>query len=339
MANRGSTYEDLRDALAHKQFSPVYLLYGEEEFLAEEAEDAIVNAALEGGERGFNLDILYGSDADVRDIVSHALSFPMMAERRVVVVRGLDKLAGKELLSGYIEQPSPTTSLVLITTKPDFRKKPFTTLKASGFLVECKPLYENQVPAWINRRIGKLKKTIDPEACTLLTAYVGSSLREVQNELDKLDVFVGDKKRITADDVRAVVGASKEFNVFELQRAIGSKDMRHSAEIMERMLEAGEAPVMITVMLTRYFSTLWKLHDLRRRGAPPNDLARAAGVNPYFLKEYNAVLNLFTIEEIERAFVFIASADERLKTTSADPKDVMHGLVLRLVRQQELAFS
>jgi DNA polymerase-3 subunit delta len=339
MAGRGSTYDDLRNELSRKQFSPVYLLYGEEDFLAEEATEAIVNAALAGGDRGFNLDVLYGSDADVRVIISHALSFPMMADRRVVVVRGLDKLVGKELLSNYIEQPSPSTSLILVSTKPDFRKKPYTTAKTGAFLVECKPLYENQVPAWINRRITKLSKAVDPEACTLLAAYVGNSLREVQNEIDKLDVYIGDKKKITADDVRAVVGASKEFNVFELQRALGAKDLRHSTEIMERMLEAGEAATMITVMLTRYFSTVWKLQDLRRRGVSAQDQARIVAISPYFFKEYLSVLNVFSIMEIEHAFELIAEADERLKTTSDDPKNVMHALVVQLLNQRELAFS
>jgi DNA polymerase-3 subunit delta len=334
---KGSTYEDLRGDLARKKLSPVYLLYGEEDFLTEEATEAIITTALAGGERGFNLDIVYGAEADVRSIVSHALSFPMMAERRVVVVRGLDRLAGKEMLSNYIEQPSPSTSLVLVSTKPDFRKKPYVTAKAAAVLVECKPLYENQIPAWIARRMSSYQKAIDPEACTLLAAYVGNSLREVQNELDKLDVFTGDRKRITADDVRAVVGASKEFNVFELQKALGSRDARHAVEIMERMLEAGEAATMITVMLTRYFSTVWKLQDLRRRGVPMQDQARIVAISPYFLKEYLNVLNFFPPADIEHAFELIADADERLKTSSEDPKTVMHALVVQLLNQRKPA--
>ena len=338
MAKEVTTYEDLLGGLARKQFAPVYLLYGEEDFLATEAMHAIIDAALTPDERGFNLDVMNGGEADAREILAHASSFPMMAERRVVVVRDADKFSPKdlELLANYLEHPSPTTALVLVAAKPDMRKKPYTGIKKAGTVVEFKRPYENQLPAWITARVHKQGRQIAPDACKLLSAYVGSSLREIQNEIDKLAIYLGEKRSITVDDVAAVVGMSKEFTVFELQKAIGMKDIRRSTEIIERMLDAGESVPFIIVMLTSYFITLWKLADLQRKGASSKDLASEARVNPYFLKEYLEVLHRYSGPEIERAFGLLTGADEQIKTTSTDPRQVMTAFIVRLIGLEEM---
>ncbi|MFN0158264.1 MAG: DNA polymerase III subunit delta [Bacteroidota bacterium] len=323
MAKDALTYADLRASLKRKEFFPVYLLYGEEDYLASEASDLLVDAALTPDERVFNLDIVYGNEGDARDIASRASSFPMMAERRVVVVREMDKLQNKELLAGYLEQPSPSTCLILVSVKPDFRKKPYVSAKRHGKVIEFKPLYDNQIPPWIMERVKGEGKAMVPEAAELLASYIGNSLREVLSELEKLYVYVGEKKNIDTNDVADVVGISKEYNIFELQRAVGAKDTVRSPFIVDRMLESGENATMILVMLTRYFTALWKLHDMRRRGVSPNEQATEAGVHPFYLKEYMSALAQYTSHEIEDAFGTLARADEQLKSTGNDPKTIM----------------
>jgi len=331
MAKEQFTYDDLLGALERKNFSPVYLLYGGEDFLADEATDAIIAAALTKDEREFNLDVAYGSDSDPRDIISYASSFPAMAQRRVVVVREIDKLPNKELLSSYIEHPAPTTCLVLLSEKADLRKKPYVTARRHGIVLEFKPLYDNQVPAWIGNRVRQQGWEVDPEACEVFAACTGTSLRGIQSELDKLYLYVGAKRTITVGDVQAVVGMSKEFNIFELQSALGAKDVRRSTEILERMLDAGDSATMMIVILTRFFATLWKLYDMRRRGVPSLEQARAAGINPFFLKQYQSALTHYPLSEIEHAFELLATADEGLKSTSTEPKQIMHFLIARLL--------
>ena len=339
MAATGLTFDDLQRSLSARQFAPVYLFHGEEEFLSSEATQSVIDSALDAGERGFNLDIVYGNESDARDIILHALSFPMMAERRVVVVREMDKLGNKELLSTYIESPSPTTSLVLISTKPDFRKKPYATAKRHGSVFEFKPLYDNQVPAWVVNRVRQQGKEISTEASKLLGAHIGTSLREIQNELNKLYIFVAERKRITEDDISAVVGVSKEFNIFELQKALGLKNLHRSVEILERMLDSGENGTLIIFMLTRYFLTLWRLSELLRKGNSQSEMASIVRVNPYFLKEYADAARLFAPSDIEHAFGLLAEADEQLKFTSLDVKQVMQTLVVRLLNNSNLALS
>ena len=337
MAKGELTFDELRSELSQRKFSPVYLFYGEEDLLAEEATDLIINSAMSPEQQGFNLDVVYGNDADTRDILSHASSFPMMADRRVVVVRELDKLVNKELLSSYLEQPSPSTCLVLHSTKPDFRKKPYVTAKRSATVIKFEPIREYQIADWIRTRVRQQGREIGPEAVKILAAYVGPPLREIQNELDKLYIFVREKRAISSDDIRAVIGVSKEYNIFELQNVIGSKNLARSTEILSRMLDAGESPILIIIMLTRYFTTLWKLFDLRRRGS--TELASAIGVNPYFLKEYVAAVGNYAVAELEHSFEVLAAADEQLKSSPMDPEQVMQNMVIHLMKQRELVLA
>ncbi len=338
MAKDDLTYEDVIAAVGKNEFSPVYMLYGGEDFLIEETADAILDAALTPDERGFNLDIMYGNESDAKDVISHASSFPMAAERRVVIVRDADKLSHAELLTHYIEQPSPTTCLILSCTKPDFRKKPFVNLKKKAVVVECKPLWENQIPTWISRKVKKDKREIHPDAASMLAAYVGSSLRELVNELEKLYIYTGEKKTIAVDDVAAVVGVSKEFSVFELQWAIGSCDVGKATEILERMLAQGEQPILMVAVLTRFFQTLWKLHDIRRRGTQGNQQYIQAGIFS-FSDRYAQAVGRFSVPQIEEAFLALSEVDEKLKSTSTDSKLLLQTFIVRVTRRSDNVYA
>jgi DNA polymerase-3 subunit delta len=335
MAQEGPTIEDLQAALARGEFSPVYLLHGEEDFLIDEATTQIVGAALTDDQRGFNLDVVYGNDSDAREIVAHASSFPMMADRRVVVVRDLDGLKNKELLASYVETPLASTSLVLQSAKPDFRKKPYTTAKKCAALYRFDPIRDNHIASWIGRRAKQQRRELDPDATKLLAAYVSTSLREIQNELDKLYLYASGNRLITADDVRAVVGVSKEYNVFALQNAIGARNLARATHILTHMMNAGESPILIIVMLTRYFVILWKVNDLRRRNA--RDIASQLGIHPGFLQDYVTAAGNFPSQEIERTFGILAAADEQLKSTTISPAQIMQNLVIHLAGNTRIA--
>jgi len=338
VAKEGRTLDELTAALAQKHFAPVYLFHGEEDFLIEEATNAVIEAALTPEERNFNLDRIYGGEADTRDVVSHASSFPMMAERRVVVVREVEKLGQPEVLAAYIENPSPSTCLVLASSKPDFRRKPFVTAKKHGFVLECKPLWDNQVPAWIAKRVKASGREIDPEAASMLLAYVGSSLREIVNELEKIYLYVGERKTITVDDISAVVGVSREFSVFELQWAIGGKDTGKASAILARMIEQGEPhPVLIVAVLTKFFQTLWKLHDVRRRGVQGGQQFVQAGVFGSYAERYGQAANKYSMQEIEDAFIALADLDEKLKSSGGDPHMLMQTFIVNVTRPRSPA--
>ncbi|HTY36430.1 MAG TPA: DNA polymerase III subunit delta [Bacteroidota bacterium] len=329
------TYAEFVQSIKSKHFAPIYLFHGEEDFLIDEGVQLVISKTLDEGTRGFNLDVVYGSKVEAKDVIAHATSFPMMSEKRVVVVKEFEKLAtnetAKEVVAAYINNPLASTLLLLISLEPDFRKKPFTDLKKRAELVECKPLYDNMVPGWIAERIQQCGREANPEACRLMQAYVGNSLRSLQNEIDKLFLFVGDRKKITAEDVAAVVGATKGYTIFELQNAIGRKDAKESVRILERMLDAGQSPQMILVMLTRFFTQLWKLTDLRQKRISDQDAAREIGVPAFFVKQYLDFRTKYDLQQIEQNFTALLEADTVLKSTSRDPHLVLDLLLLSLI--------
>lgn len=312
-------------------FSPLYLWYGEEDFLIDELIALLMERAVDASTRSFNLDVVSGSEQDARAIAALVSAYPMMGERRVVIVRDFDKIANKEQLLGVIERPVPTTCFACVSVKPDFRQKVYKAFQANAVLVQCKPLYDDQVAPWIAARIRKLGKKVTPEACQLMQGYVSRSLREIQNEIDKLFIYVGEKADITADDVNQVVGMSKLWNIYELQRAVGMRDLARSLEIGQRMVEAGESPIYHIVMLTKYFQKLFVLPELAARHRSEPGLAGALGVNKFFLGEYLAASRRFSAGEVERCFAVLRDADLRMKTSSPDPQAVMTGILCSLM--------
>ena len=329
------TYAEFQQSIKSNRFAPIYLFHGEEDFLIDEGVQLIISKSLDEGTKGFNLDVVYGSKADAKDVVGHASSFPMMSPRRVVVVKEFEKLAttesAKEIVSAYINKPLESTVLVLVSLDPDFRRKPFTDLKKRAELVECKPLYDNLVPGWIADRIRQQGREANAEACQLIHSFVGNSLRSLQNEIDKVFVFIGDRKKVTVEDITAVVGATKGYTIFELQNAIGRRDSKEAIKILERMLEAGQSPQLIVVMLTRFFTQLWKLSDARARKMSEQEIAREIGVPFYFVKQYVEFRTNFGTDQIEQNFKSLLDADTVLKSTSRNPHLVLDLLILSLM--------
>jgi DNA polymerase III subunit delta len=318
------------EKIRKREFSPVYFFYGEEDFLFDEIVDAIVSTAVDESTKGFNLDILDGSEANGKEIVSIALSFPMMAERRVVLVKDFDHVLNKEAVESYVEHPLSTTILVLLAGEPDTRKKPYPAIKKNSTGGQFNRLYDNEIPGWIQRKVKQMKRQISIEAEELLHSYVGNSLRDLSNQLEKLAIAIGDRTSIEANDVRSVVGISKEFTVFELTKAVGQKNLSKAMEIMEHMMDAGESPQFIIIMLTRHFTVMWKLNDLHSATGSEYELAQSVQVSPYFIKEYLAHLQKYNPIEIENALLALTQADEQLKTTSADPRLVLDVLLFEM---------
>jgi DNA polymerase-3 subunit delta len=316
--------------------SPVTLFHGGEDFLIDECVQKAIDATLDEGTKSFNLDVVYGSKTDVQEVIAHASAFPMMGDKRVVVVKEFEKLAttdpAKEIFKAYLEHPLASTCLLLVSLDGDLRKKPFTDLKKLADVVECKPMYDNEVPDWIEKRIRQMGKSADPESCRLLHAYVGNSLRALQNELEKLFIFVGEKKAITAEDVSEVVGASKGYTIFELQNAVGRKDLRDALRILHAMLEAGQQPQLIIIMLTRFFQQLWKLSELNPKRTPDAEMTKLVGVNPYFLKQLVRFQSNFSSSHLENSFRVLRETDTVIKSISRDKQGVMDLLIYALVK-------
>lgn len=341
-------FDTLRLAVKHKKFSPVYVFYGNEEFLIEESMKLILENAIDGGEREFNFDVIYGGEIDVQNLISLLLMLPVMSPKRVVVMQNAEKFLNKllrskkekgvEIFINYLKKPNPDTIFIIILSEPDFEKDIYKKLFELADVVDLKAPYDWQIPSWIAKRVkerGKEPpwngKEITDEACKLLQAYAGNSLRELDNEITKLFIFTGEKKRIDVEDVKQAVGLSRTFTVFDLQKAIGEKNLQLAITIIERMLQAGEFPPVILTMLTRYFSILWKLHELRKTEKDPRKLANSLQLSQYHIYEYLHQLEKYKEREIKAAFKYLIEADELVKTSPVDSKVILSQMVYKIM--------
>jgi DNA polymerase-3 subunit delta len=346
------TPDSLETALRHDKFEPVYFLFGDEEFLIEEALDRIVDRTVDASTRSFNFDLLFGTESSAVDLVERAMAYPLMADRRVVVVKEVDRmfaLRGKpdenSAFGRYMAAPSPTTVLVMTTATSDFltkgkggqgAKAPYNLIVNNAAAVQFKKVYDREIPSWVATRIKSRGKDIAPDAVELFVGYVGGSLRVLNNEIEKLFTFVEQRKKITAEDVRAVVGASKVYNIFELQRSVGAKNLALSVEIAERMLRAGEPEPLILTMLTRYFTLLWRLVELRSRAKDQNEIAKGLGISSFFVNEYIAALSRYPMPQLRNAFESLLHADIALKTSRVDPALVLQMLLIAIIKGEPL---
>jgi DNA polymerase-3 subunit delta len=314
--------EQFISSFRKKMFAPLYFFYGDETFLIEEVVDSLVEHAVDPAMKEFNFDLFHGNEIDGKKIVSLAAAYPMMAERRVVIIKDFDRVNGKDVLEPYLEKPSVTTVLVLISSSPDFRKKPYSLIKKLGVAYEAASLKDYETTAWIDARMKKLKRSIEPPAVQLLYSYVGSSLRELSNEIEKLLLMIGAQATITVKDVERVVGVSREFSSFELANKVAEKNSSKSIEIADRLISSGESVVGMIAVLTLHFIKLWKVQDGLRQRKSESELAQIAGTHPYYLKTYLAQAKNFAPAEIENVFLILAEADLAAKS-SGDPKLIM----------------
>ena len=329
IAGGSRTYQQLLEDFAKKKFEPVYFLYGEEDFLVDDVVDALIASALDASSKSFDLDLLYGTETDARNVVERASAFPMIAPMRVVVVREFDKLPSKDVLLSYVTRPSESCALVLTCVKPDFRMKAYQVLREHAATAEFRQFYENEIPRWIERKVLALGKSISVEAAELLLQHAGRSLREIKNEIDKLVIYVGDRDLIDVGDVDEVVGISRQFNIFELQSAIGRRDLPRALDILEHMLADGESPVGIIVMLTRFFQRLWLLRSGKGTQGKPGFPAG----QPRFIEKETAFARRFRPDELEASFGRLLEADLRLKSSDGGPRLVMTLLLYGLLKE------
>jgi DNA polymerase III subunit delta len=328
------TYEQLESAFRQRRFEPFYLFFGEERFLIDELQRILLENALQVHERDFNLDIVYGAEAEGTDVVSLCMGYPMMADRRVVIVRDFDKLKQNRLFQNYADQPNPAAVVVLVCSgKPNFSQHPYRALRKAGTVVEFKPLTEARLGSWIQQRVKDLGFTIEPQAVQMLTDFVGRDLRRATSEIEKLITYAGDRKKLTLDDVIRASGQTREFNVFELQKAVGAGNYRSSVRIMNRMLQHASNPkgeaLMIVTVLASYFVKLWKLAGCRQRGVSEREMASEAGISPFFVKEYLAGLATFSQSALADAFASLMAADYELKGGSTRDDQLVLALLLR----------
>lgn len=315
---------DPKDILAELKkdiYRPVYFLQGDEPYYIDAVTDWIEEKCLNEADKGFNQVVLYGKDIDMATIVSNAKRFPMMSERQVVIVKeaqeikDIGKEEGAKQLSAYIQNPLSSTILVFAHKNKtlDGRKALGKDLNKAKVLINCKKMYDNQVPTWVQDYVKQQGHTIDFKAQQVLVDSAGTNLSKLSNEIQKILINFTEPNQITTEHIQKYVGISKDYNVFELQAALGAKDVLKSNKIIAYFAKSPKNhPAIMTISnLYGYFSKLviaQSTEDKSDRG-----LAGALSVNPYFVKDYKAAMRNYPLIKLVRIISFIKEADMRVK--------------------------
>jgi DNA polymerase-3 subunit delta len=300
---------------------PIYFLMGEEAYYIDKLSDFIEEKVLTEDEKGFNQTVLYGRDVTIEDIVSTAKRYPMMAERQVVIVKEAQDLSRTiDKIESYAENPMPSTVLVICYKYKtlDKRKKVSKLLAKNGIVYESKKLYENQVGDWIKRVLAGKKYSIEPKANAMLVEFLGTDLSKISNELEKLQIILPKGSTITPHHIEENIGFSKDFNIFELRKAIGDRNQLRAYTIADNFAQnPKENPIVMTTSLVfSFFVQLLKYHGLKDKN--PNNVSKVLGVNPFFLKDYDIALKNYPMRKVSKIVGSLRDIDVKSKGVGAN---------------------
>ena len=299
---------------------PIYFLMGEEPYYIDKLTEFIEQNILDEHERDFNQSILYGRDVTMEDVIGTAKRFPMMADRQVVVVREAQELSRTiDKLEAYAENPQPTTVLVFAYKYKtlDKRKKITKLLDKVGVVFESKKLYENQVGDWIKRVLSGQGYSIDNKAVAMLVEFLGTDLSKINNELDKLKIILPKGHTFTPNDIEENIGFSKDFNNFELRKAIGEKNQVKAYQIIDYFAQnPKDNPLVVTTGLVfGFFSQLLQYHGLKDKSQM--NAAKILKVNPYFVKDYEVAFRNYPMKKVSAIVSALRTIDVKSKGVGA----------------------
>ena len=325
---------DLFGAIASGQLDPIYCLHGAERYLVDRCLAAIRQAVLgsAGGGASFNHDVFDLKETPMGRVVGTARTMPMMARRRLVIGKGVDDVKAPDLepLLPYVEDPNPTTCLVLIGEKVDTRFKVFATLRKAGFLHEFPALRDRELSGWLAREARQRQIGLDNDAATALAEMAGPDLGRLSQALEQLALYVGDAKRIRLADVEELVAETRQRGVFELTKAIGEGNVERALRLLANMQRNREPALRIQFMLVRQLRQIWRAKELAAAGVPRPEIASQVGIAPFFLDDVLVPARRMSHATLERSFGRLYRADRVLKSSRIDPDLILSKLVQQL---------
>ena len=315
---------------------PIYFLFGEEPYYIDKISQFIEKNVLTEEEKGFNQMVLYGKEASIDEIVGNAKRYPMMAERQVVIVKEAQELSRTiEQLVDYAENPQSTTVLVVCYKykKLDKRKKLYKSVSKHGVLFESKKLYENKVSEWLRKVLHGKGFSISHKAAIVLVEYLGTDLSRISKELDKLTLVLPKESQITPADIEEHIGISKDYNNFELKKAIGERNVLKATRIVNYFAQnPKDNPFVLTVsLLHNFFSQLLQYHGLNDHS--PKNVASALRINPYFVGEYQIAAKNYPMKKVSSIISHLREMDLKGKgvgATAIPQADLLKELMVKI---------
>lgn len=333
------TFEDVIRDINNKIFYPVYFLTGEEPYFIDKISKLIETTVLSDSEKEFNRVIVYGRDVDSSQIISLAREYPVFSNYRVVIVREAQDLTNPdkdERLLKYFKDPVKSTILVFDYKykKVDGRTELAKVLKKNHVFFLSKKLYDNQIPDHVETMIKSRGFRIHPVAKMLLAENLGNNLSKIENEINKLVINIDPQQEITPQVIEQNIGISKDYNVFELQKALGQRDVVKANRIINYFAgNPKENPaIKVIAILYGYFRKLFLYHFLKDKS--DRSVAAELSVNPYFVREYKAAATNYKIPKLRQIISLLREFDLRTKGVESAPVEdgeLMRELVYRIL--------
>lgn len=316
---------------------PIYFLMGEEPYYIDKISEFIEKNVLTEEDKGFNQMVLYGRDITIEEIIDNAKRFPMMAERQVLIVKEAQDLSRTiDKLESYSENPQPSTVLVICYKykKIDKRKTLYKTIQKKGLVYESKKLYENQVADWIRRVLSGKSYKIDTKAASMLVEFLGTDLSKINNELEKLMIILPVDSSITPKDIEENIGISKDYNNFELRKAVGERNILKVNRIINYFAHNQKAnPMVMTIsLLNSFFTQLLIYHSLKDKSK--NNVAKSLKVNPYFVSDYVTAAKNYPMRKVSQVIALLREADVKSKGVGANAlpaRDLLKELLFKII--------
>lgn len=310
-----ASYQDILQQIKKKEFQPLYLLEGEEAYFIDHLVELFESSVLADGEKDFNQTILYGKDTDANTVIAEAKRYPMMAERVLVILKEAQQMRSLNDLQSYAEQPQSSTVLVIAHKykKLDRRKKLYKTLSNQATVFESKKLYDNKIPQWIESHLRGMGYRATPKAVHLLAESLGTDLGRIVNELNKLKLIVPSSEVIDDETVEKNVGISKDFNNFELERAIMDRDFPKALRIQQYFAaNPKDNPLVLTMsVLYQYVRRTMMVRVSKEKSE--SALAATLGLSPFFVKNYIRAAKNMDLKKGARMMEYLRDCDMRSK--------------------------
>ncbi|MDG1718470.1 MAG: DNA polymerase III subunit delta [Flavobacteriales bacterium] len=329
-------YQDIIQQINNKVYQPVYFLMEEESYYTDKISDYISENVLTQEEKEFNQITLYGKDTDVATVISEAKQFPFGSAYRVVIIKEAQEIKKIEDLEIYLDNPLPSTILVICYKykKIDKRKSFGKNLSKKCILFDSKKLYENQIPSWIKTEVKEQGFSIDDKSANILTQFLGNDLSKINNELSKLVLHLKKGEQITPKIIEDNIGISKDFNVFELQNALGIKDVLKSNQIIKYFSENPKNhPFVLTLSsLFTFFQKVMIYQNLKDKNS--KNAASALGVNPYFVSQFQTASRNYPMKKLFKIFTYLKEYDLKSKgvnNTSTADKELLKELTFKIL--------
>lgn len=327
-------------SIKNKQLLPIYFLHGEEPYYINIAVKSFEQDLLSEEEKAFNQTVVYGKDTSFGEIVSLACQYPMMGDMQLIVVKEAQDLktaeADIQAFEAYVENPILSTVLVFAHPykKLDARKKYTKALDKKNMLFYSEPVKDYNLPKWIQQECEKLGIKTTPNVAPILSEYLGNDLSRIANELHKLKLILKEGEVLDEKTIESHIGISKEFNVFELQKALGHKNIEQAFKIAYYMGKNPKSHPLVLVVgnLFNFFTNIILYHTLL--GKSPQQMAAEMGVNPFFLKDYAEAARLYPLKHATRVVSVLREIDMKSKGLGANQtpdSELLKELVYKII--------